>query len=189
MLKKSSFLLIVLISALTLSGCSANNELGTNDSSANTKVVQNNYKNTKSNLAVAKTNNQNDGFLGIKGKTIESDNGKIKIPLNEVNSGQAQFYNYKNSNGKNIYFFVVKSEDGKIRAAANSCEVCHASKRGFEQVGNMMMCRNCRTKYPFTKISEEKGGCNPGPISKNIRVEDDFAVINVSDVEAVAYLF
>ena len=72
---------------------------------------------------------------------------------------------------------------------ANACEVCFDAKKGFSQVGDLIQCDNCRVTYPKSKIALEKGGCNPGPIDKNVAVENGELVINVSDVEAVSYLF
>jgi len=73
--------------------------------------------------------------------------------------------------------------------AANACEVCFASRKGFKQVEDLIRCENCQVTYGKDRIALEKGGCNPGPIDKNASVEDGKLVINVSDIESVAYLF
>lgn len=137
------------------------------------------------------TSNENsEGFLGEKGSVVKATNGKIYIDESEVADSNMHAYNlYSEKKRKTIYFFIVKASDGTYRAAANACEVCFGAKKGFRQTGDLIRCENCRVTYSKDKIALEKGGCNPGPIDKNVRVENGELVISVSDVEKVAYLF
>ena len=57
------------------------------------------------------------------------------------------------------------------------------------QVGDLIKCDNCGVTYSKDAIAKEKGGCNPGPIDADASVSDGQLVINLSDVEAIAYLF
>jgi len=132
----------------------------------------------------------NDGFLGDKGIKVEDTEGKIFIEESVVSDGNYHAFNYYSQKlKKNVYFFTIKASDGTYRAAANACEVCYGSKKGFSQVGNLIRCDNCQVTYPKDKIAIEKGGCNPGPINRDVPVVDGKLEIDVSDVEAVAYLF
>jgi len=174
--KKSILFAILLITGFLLVGCN-----GQETSSQN------------SNLDVAGVSSSppNDGFRGDAGIKVESNQeGKIFIEESIVSDGNYHAFNYYSQNlKKNVYFFTVKASDGTYRAAANACEVCYGSKKGFSQVGNLIRCENCQVTYSKDKIAVEKGGCNPGPINRNVPVVDGKLEINVTDVEAVAYLF
>ncbi len=132
----------------------------------------------------------NDGFLGEKGKTVQAEGDKILINENEVNDGNLHSFNYYSPKaGKNLYFFILKASDGTYRAAANACEVCFGTKKGFTQVGDLIKCENCGTTYAKDQIAVIKGGCNPRPISRNIPVVNGQLVISLTDIESIADLF
>lgn len=132
----------------------------------------------------------NDGFVGERGAEVKAVDGKIYIDEDQVSDGNLHSYNFYSENkSKTIYFFIVKASDGTYRAAANACEVCFASKKGFKQVGDLIRCENCQVTYPKDKIALEKGGCNPGPIDKNVKVESGKLVLETAEIEKVAYLF
>lgn len=92
--------------------------------------------------------------------TITGDS--ISIPINKLSDGKAHFYKYSN-NGKDILFFVAKSSDGSYKAAFDACDSCYKSKKGYEQQGDKMICKNCKQKFPISKLGPNAtGGCNPG---------------------------
>lgn len=131
-----------------------------------------------------------DNFLGEKGETVKAQGDKILINENKVDDGNIHPFNYySNESGKNLYFFIIKTEDGTYRAAANACEVCFGSKKGFIQVGDLIRCQNCGVTYTKDQIAVIKGGCNPRPISSNVPVDGGQLIINLADVEAIAELF
>lgn len=167
------------------------NSLGSNsniDSSNNAAADK--VNNNTVNQAPAKNSAPNDGFVGDRGETVIAQSNKIYIKEATVNDGDLHSFNYYSQKaGKNVYFFVLKAPDGTYRAAANACEVCFKSKKGFKQLGSKIQCVNCRQSYSKGQIAMEKGGCNPGPIDKNVAVNNGSLAINVADVEAVAYLF
>lgn len=112
---------------------------------------------------------------------------QIRIPLSEVSSGQAKFYEYTAPNQRPVRFFVIKSSDGVYRAAADACVVCYREKRGYRQQGDDMVCNNCRKHFPSAYVNEVTGGCNPDGIPRTI--EGDKLLIAASDLEARAELF
>lgn len=132
----------------------------------------------------------NDGFSGDIGVKVSAAEGVVEIDETEVSDGNMHSYNYYSEEaGKNIYFFIVEASDGTYRAAANACEVCHATKKGFTQVGDKIKCNNCGTTYSKDQIALQKGGCNPVPINADVNIVDGVLVLDVSDIEAVADLF
>ena len=121
------------------------------------------------------------GFATVKAEA----GGTVRIPLSEISDGQAHFYTYKGN--KSINFFVLKSSDGVIRAALDACDVCYASKKGYRQEGDTMVCNNCGQRFPSARINEVKGGCNPAPLNRYI--DGQYLVLNAQDIETGAFYF
>lgn len=116
-----------------------------------------------------------------------SSYGEIRLPLSEVSTGRAAFYQYKASNQKAVRFFVIKSSDGVYRAAADACDVCYREKMGYHQEGDDMVCNKCGKHFPSAYVNEVNGGCNPDGIPRTI--QGDQLLIAASDLEARAGLF
>lgn len=121
----------------------------------------------------------NFGNKLVSYKQLKAENGKVSIPLKDVDSGEAKYFSYKFPD-KKVNFFVVKSTDGVIRAAFDACDVCFRSRLGYKQNGDVMVCNNCGQVFPTNRINIEKGGCNPAPLNRTI--EGDDLVINVTDI-------
>lgn len=130
------------------------------------------------------------GWLGIPGtggeKSVTASGGKVIIPLTDLNDGQAHFYSYKGQDGK-IPFFVIKGKDGTVRAAFDACDVCYKEKKGYEQKGEEMICKNCNQTFPVAKIGTVSGGCNPSPLKTSLTGAT--LEIAVGDLEAGAHYF
>ena len=96
--------------------------------------------------------------------------------------GKAKYYAYQTPDGLNIRYFILKSSDGVIRAAFDSCDTCWTAGKGYRQEGDNMVCNNCGLKFASVKINEVKGGCNPAPLTRAMR--GDKVVIKVKDIVA-----
>ena len=117
---------------------------------------------------------------GKDGGQITPVNGKLEIPVASVNDGKAHHYQVQADDGTMVSFFVLKSADGVIRAAIDSCDVCYRSGLGYYQEGDNMVCKNCGQKFASNKINVIKGGCNPAPLDRT--VIGDKLVINMRDI-------
>ncbi len=133
------------------------------------------------------------GWLGIPGTggapapaSVTASAGKVTIPVADFNDGQAHFYSYKGQHGK-IPFFVIKGKDGTLRAAFDACDVCYKEKKGYEQKGELMVCKNCNQTFPVAKIGTVSGGCNPSPLKTTLTGAT--LEIAVGDLEAGAHYF
>lgn len=133
--------------------------------------------------------NGQDEFIGEKGKKVFLLNQQIILKAETFADNLVHYYNTELPDGKAIYFFALRDKNGIYRAAANACQVCFDARMGFSQQGDYMVCNTCGNQYPLEKIATEKGGCNPGPINPNLKVEDGKVIINQSDLEQVADLF
>ena len=74
---------------------------------------------------------------------------------------------------------AVKAQDGSIRTAFNTCQVCYESGRGYyKQDGDVLVCQNCGNRFPMDRVEVEAGGCNPWPIfDQNKTVTEDSITI------------
>lgn len=94
-------------------------------------------------------------------KAVQADGNVVKIPLTELQPQQASFYRIT-LDGKEIRFFAVKGSDGRIRTALDACDVCFKERKGYQQQGDVMLCRNCNLTFPIDRIGPSSvGGCNP----------------------------
>ena len=125
----------------------------------------------------------------VAASTSQSSSGpeSVSFPMETFDDGQAKYFSYDAPSGKTIKFFVIKSSDGIVRAAFDACDVCFASKKGYRQEGDFMVCNNCGQKFLSTRVNEVKGGCNPSPLERT--VEDGTLVIAVSDILTGARYF
>jgi uncharacterized membrane protein len=130
------------------------------------------------------------GWLGIPGTggaaNVAAKDGKVSIPIADLNDGKAHFYSYKGQAGK-IPFFVIKGKDGALRAAFDACDVCYKEKKGYEQKGEQMICKNCNMAFPVAKIGTVSGGCNPSPLKTTLT--GTTLEIAVVDLESGAHYF
>jgi len=110
----------------------------------------------------------------------------VKIPLKALDSGKALFLSLE-SEGRQLYYFALKSQDGAYRAALDACDVCFKSNRGYRQEGDLSVCNNCGQTFPSNRIGEIKGGCNPHPLAR--RTTDGYLVIQKADIAERADYF
>lgn len=108
--------------------------------------------------------------------TVEAENGIVTIPVEDVDDGEAHYYAFK-KDGHEVKFFLIRSNDGVIRAAFDACDVCFREKKGYDQDGEFMVCNNCGMRFHSSRINEVKGGCNPSPLDRendgtNIRIKE-----------------
>lgn len=113
-------------------------------------------------------------------------NGAVQIPASELAGGTAKFYTVKGSRGE-INFFLVQSQDGVIRAAFDTCDVCYREKKGYRQEGDLMVCNNCNQSFPSNLINVAKGGCNPAPLERDL--QGDQVVIQLAALEQGSWYF
>ncbi len=105
----------------------------------------------------------------------------IRIPVADIGSGKAKFFDYTTSDKRPVRFFAVKSSDGVYRAALDACDTCFHAKKGYHQEGDDMVCNNCGLRFPSAKINEVAGGCNPVGLARTL--EGDSLVIKASELE------
>jgi len=116
----------------------------------------------------------------VKGAAAANPAADIVYPVKDFQNGNARFYSYPAGNGVTIKYFILKSSDGVIRAAFDACDVCFEAGRGYEQKGDFMVCKNCGRRFASVRVNEVQGGCNPAPLSREIK--GDKVVLKVKDI-------
>jgi len=119
-------------------------------------------------------------FWGSKFKVLEPESEVLRIPIKDIDDGNAHFFKTRADDGTMVSFFTLKSTDGVIRSAIDACDVCYRSGKGYVQEGDFMICENCKRQFPASRINVVKGGCNPAPLKRNIEGGD--LVINMADI-------
>jgi uncharacterized membrane protein len=117
----------------------------------------------------------------VKPAAGASQPAEVRVPLKDLEGGKAVFFEPKLASGKPVRFFVVKDGDA-YKAALDACEVCFHAKKGYEQKGKDMICRNCGRSFAIADIGpHNEDGCNPVPLTQT--VEGDQLVIKTSELE------
>lgn len=114
------------------------------------------------------------GFLSFRSSILKAEttkNGDLRILKSEVTS-RAKFYPYT-ADGVKMEVLAVKASDGTIRTAFNTCQVCFNSGRGYYiQEGDELVCQNCGNRFQIDRVEKIKNGCNPVPITPDLKTDD-----------------
>jgi len=121
-----------------------------------------------------------------KAVAVTDQGGEVKIPMANVQDGNAHFYSFA-AGGKTITFFVMKAADGSIRTAFDACVACNHAKLGYRQEGGLVVCNNCGMGFTPAQIGQVTGGCNPIPVNKT--TDGQMLVLKAKDLEAGAQYF
>lgn len=97
-----------------------------------------------------------------KYEKVKPGNGSVTLSIVKLADGKVRFYKFEDG-GKEIAFFAVRAADGSYKTAFDACDACYKSKKGYEQQGDKMNCRNCNQKFAIGRLGPNAtGGCNPG---------------------------
>jgi len=122
-----------------------------------------------------------------KYEKVNVNNGAITVPVAKLADGKVHFYKFEDS-GKEINFFAVKAADGSYKTAFDACDACYKSKKGYEQQGDKMNCKNCNQKFAINRLGPNAtGGCNPGYLPHQLNGVN--ISINASDLKDGARYF
>jgi uncharacterized membrane protein len=118
---------------------------------------------------------------------LKATNGTVTVPVAKLADGKARFYKFE-ADGKEITFFAVKAADGSYKTAFDACDSCFKSKKGYEQQGDKMNCKNCNQKFAINRLGPNAtGGCNPGYLPH--KSVGNSLSINASDLKDGARYF
>ena len=122
-----------------------------------------------------------------KYEKVKVSNGAFTLPVAKLADGKAHFYKFEDG-GKEITFFAAKASDGSYKTAFDACDSCFKSKKGYEQQGDKMNCKNCNQKFAIGRLGPNAtGGCNPGYLPSQLNGNN--LVIKASDIKDGARYF
>ncbi len=79
--------------------------------------------------------------------------------------------------GTELEVLAVKAPDGSLRTAFNTCQVCFRSGKGYyTQKGTQLVCENCGNRFALSDIGIAHSGCNPIPITPELKATDATAI-------------
>lgn len=163
--KKLIIIGVAVISIFALIGCSSlskSSETNTNNSDSNS---------SNSSIDNKESNSNKESKSEDTNKAASNVVPGIEINKSEILS-KVKFYPYE-SNGIKMEVLALKSSDGTIRTALNTCQVCYSSGKGYYvQDGNELVCQNCGNRFSADMIGKIKGGCNPVPILDTSKIDD-----------------
>lgn len=88
----------------------------------------------------------------------------------------ASFYPI-NVDGTEMEVIAIRDDDGDIRTAFNTCEVCYSSGKGYYvEEGDYLVCQNCGNKFTAEDIGTEAYGCTPWPILDDEKTVTDSTI-------------
>ena len=104
------------------------------------------------------------GSSAAGGDAWERDaDGNLVIHADSV-AGDALFIPCR-SGGTPMEIIVARADDGQIRVAFNTCQVCAGSPRAYFVLdGRGFVCRNCGNVFSAAQVGASGGGCNPLPV-------------------------
>jgi len=115
------------------------------------------------------------------------ENGTVTIQTSKLSDNKAHFFKFEDS-GKEISFFAIKSADGSYKTAFDACDACYKAKKGYEQQGDKMNCKNCNQKFAINRLGPNAtGGCNPGYLPHQL--SGNTIIIKASDLKNGARYF
>ena len=106
-----------------------------------------------------------------------SPGDSLTIPLASVTQ-TASFYPV-NVDGAEMEVLAIRTENGEIRTAFNTCQTCYDSGKGYYAAeGEELVCQNCGFRFTADRVGAAgDGGCNPWPIPASERIETKDSIL------------
>jgi uncharacterized membrane protein len=122
-----------------------------------------------------------------KYEKVKVDGGVVTVSTAKLTDGKAHFFKLEDG-GKEIAFFAVKAADGSYKTAFDACDSCYRAKKGYEQQGDKLNCKNCNQKFAIGRLGPNAtGGCNPGYLPNQL--SGNSISIKADDLKAGARYF
>ena len=106
-----------------------------------------------------------------------SETDSLTIPTASVTQ-TASFYPVV-VDGTEMEVLAIRTGEGDIRTAFNTCQSCYPSGRGYYVAdGTELICQNCGFRFTAEAVGlEGRGGCSPWPIPASARTETGDSIL------------
>jgi uncharacterized membrane protein len=122
-----------------------------------------------------------------KYEKVKVDGAVVTVSTAKLTDNKAHFFKLEDG-GKEITFFAVKASDGSYKTAFDACDSCYRAKKGYEQQGDKLNCKNCNQKFAINRLGPNAtGGCNPGYLPNQL--SGNSISIKADDLKAGARYF
>jgi uncharacterized membrane protein len=105
---------------------------------------------------------------GSGDERVTAVDGLVMVDTARLAPGTVRHFTFREGDTA-IRFFVLRDNQGEIRAALNACEVCWQHGKGYVLRGGQMVCVQCNMRFALNRIGQLRGGCNPHPIEFTIQ--------------------
>jgi uncharacterized membrane protein len=119
------------------------------------------------------------GIFGDSEEIVKATDGQIVVDAGKLAQNSSRHYNYQEGAAK-VRFFLVRDNQGIVRAALDACEVCWREGKGYVMKNGTMFCSNCGRTFALNRIGNVTGGCNPHPIK--FELKDNTVIISVQEL-------
>ena len=118
-----------------------------------------------------------------------SEGDALEISTGEL-STSIKIYSFT-VDGLQMEVLAAKDEDGTVRTAFNTCQVCNGSRKAyFQEEGDHVVCQNCGNSFSKEDVGVLSGGCNPYPIFPEDRADtEDTVTISYDFLKSAEGLF
>jgi uncharacterized membrane protein len=113
--------------------------------------------------------------------------GLIRIDVARLLPGTARAYCYQDGAGRKLRFLLARGADGKVGTVFDACRQCYMFHRGYEVVGNELICRVCGNRYRIQNMTKGKASCVPAALAHE--TTGQIVTIKVSDLKSGRALF
>jgi hypothetical protein len=127
------------------------------------------------------------GTSAANAPTLSADGDRVRIPAAAI-TPTAAFYKV-DAGGTVVPFFAVRDASGQAVVALDACNVCAHAKKGYEQKGDQMICKNCGLPFAVKDLAKmgTQGGCHP--ITLPTQTDGDSIVVDQKALAAGAKYF
>ena len=118
-----------------------------------------------------------------------SEGDALEISRSELSSS-IKIYSFT-VDGLQMEVLAAKDEDGTVRTAFKTCQVCNGSRKAyFQEEGDHVVCQNCGNSFGKEDVGILSGGCNPYPIFPEDRADtEDTVTISYDFLKSAEGLF
>lgn len=96
---------------------------------------------------------------------VNSVDGKVNIPLEQVRDGHLHRYVYKAAGGEMVRFIIIQKGGSSYGVGLDACEICGPT--GYYEKDGQVICKLCEVMMNKATIGM-RGGCNPVPLEYKV---------------------
>lgn len=93
----------------------------------------------------------------------------VSASVDDLRPGTAQFYCYRDRNGRELRFVIARQNDGTLRSVFDACRQCYRYHKGYTITDGFLVCRLCGNRYKIDQMQDGVASCQPVHLEHNRR--------------------